>query len=199
MEKYNASKIKDNIVSNQVGYYEENGYTIGISSFIDGVNIEFIKDGNIVLLFQTYDLRPSIKEDGKLLEDKRPEFIRINYYKNNEIIPYNLLVDFDLGHNPKKIHLNFDYISKNNLKDDDIYSLYKGLDHFEVEYNVIENEKSIIVNFEETLISLLKHLNKSNFYSNFDEIIVGKIYPSNDEYINRINEEIKEIQKSNNY
>ena len=189
MEKYNAAKIRDTVVPEQVGYYEKDGYYFGVSSFVDGVNIEFWKDGNIKFLFQAYDL------DKSKTKDKRPEFIRISSYEEKELIEFNLLVDFDEAHIPsKKIHLNYDYKSKENLKNAS-FEFLKKLDHFEVICKVNEAEKTIIVNFEATLISFLDFLKDKDFYPNFDKVYITKIHPSSDDFLDKVETKLKELYK----
>lgn len=187
MEKYNASKIRDTVILDQSGYYEKNGYIFGVSSFVDGVSIAFHKDGDIKFLFQTYGL------DESKTKDKRPELIRINYYEDEDLIEFNLLVDFDEAHIPsKKIHLNYDYKSKEDL-DKNPFDFLKQLDHFEVVCKTNETEKTIIVNFEETFISLLDFLKDKNFYPNFDKVFITKIHPTNDNFLDKVEAKLKEI------
>lgn len=189
MKKYNAVKIRDSIIPEQVGYYEKEGYTFGVSSFVAGVNIVFQKQGNVKFFFQTYDL------DQSNTKDKRPEFIRIGHYKDDKLIEFNLLVDFDDAHIlSKKIHLNYDYKSKENLKNISLDFL-KQLEHFEVVCDVNETEKTIIVNFEDTFISFLDFLKDKNFYPNFDKVHITRISPSSHDFLDKVEAKLKEFYK----
>lgn len=181
--------MRDTLIPNQAGYYEKDGYIFGVSSFVDGINIEFWKSGDIKFLFQAYDL------DKSKTKDKRPEFIRISYYEGKELIEFNLLVDFDEAHIPsKKIHLNYDYKSKENL-DKAPFNFLKELDHFEVICKVNEAEKSIIVDFENTFISFLDFLNDKGFYQNFDKVFITKIHPTSDDFLDNVEMKLKEFYK----
>jgi len=189
MKTFNASQIRDTILPNKIGYYEKEGYVFGVSSFVDGVSIAFYKNGDIKFLFQAYDL------DSSKTKDKRPEFIRISSYEEKELIEFNLLVDFDEAHIPSKnIHLNYDYKSKENLKNAS-FEFLKQLDHFEVICKVNEAEKTIIVNFEATLISFLDFLKDKDFYSNFDKVYITKIHPSSDDFLDKVEIKLKELYK----
>lgn len=186
MEDYNASKIRDTIINKQIIYCQKGEYIFGVSSFVDGVNIEFLENGEPKLLIQAYDLERS------KTKDKRPEFIRIFYYEGKELIEFNLLVDFDIAHiESKKIHLNYDYISESNLQKCPL-KFIQELEHFEVVCEVNETEKTIIVDFEKTFISFLDFLEKQGFYPNFDKVFITKIYPSSDDFLNRVEFKLKE-------
>lgn len=177
MERYNASKITKTILEQQGGYYEKDGYIIGISSFINGVSIEFCNRGKTVLLLQAYDLTKSKSKDV------RPAVFRFNYYEN-EIIPFTLSIDFDdMHHKKKQIHLNLDYESKKNLKLTPFQFLENKLDHFTVDFNVNEKEKTILINFEKTLLSLLNMLKNTSFYRKFDSYNVNPIHPTDNSLI----------------
>lgn len=187
MKQYSSRDIHDSLLSENSMYLDKGEYVFGISRYMEGVSIAFHKQGDIKFLFQSYDL------DKSKTKDKRPEFIRISYYENN-LIEINLVVDFDENHDKnKKIHLNYDYISNNNLKNNEELKFLEKLNHFEVITRINEKEKSIIVDLEKTFIMFLEFLRTTNFYKNFDKVFITKIHPSSDSFLDEIEQKLKEI------
>lgn len=175
--KYEPKKISEDLDKAKIVFAIKDGSLLAVSAYINGVHISFHKSDDLKFIIQSYDLRKSEIKDNRL------EFLKIGDYTNNEPDWLNLVLDFDYNHHDhKKIHLNCKYTSKNNI----FITLNKLLDHFELVYDKNKTEKTITLNFEKTLLSLLDHLGKKKFYSNFDSFSVMRISPTNDVIIDSV-------------
>jgi len=182
MEKYNAKEIHKRIVpENGITMQNNNGDIIFATSFISGCGI-ILEDKNKVtkFLLQIYDLRN--------LSQKRPEIIGFIEYRAQEMFNCGLLIDFDISHEKeKRIHLNFDHNFENLSQG--FKSKLNNINHFHVDIDKEEtndnNVKLLFVNWENTIVKLIRQLKAVGFFNNYN-CIVTPFYPTDYNFLDNI-------------